>query len=66
MTPEANAVGEMTSRRVGVPLTLAIFVLPPIFAWFLLRRGYSSASRIGAFAYMVLNIVIDVAHHLAR
>lgn len=40
-------------RRVGFLLGLGIFLLPFIFAWFLLRSGHSTLSRIIGFGWMV-------------
>lgn len=43
-------------------LLLGILTLPPIFAWFTLRRGYSRDLRIGAF----LNAAIALGVGMAR
>ena len=41
-------------RHFGAPLALGILVLPMIFAWFVLRRGYTNGVRVGAFAYLAV------------
>jgi uncharacterized ion transporter superfamily protein YfcC len=47
-------------RRLSLPLLLGILVLPVVFAWFLLREGYSSPLRAGAFLYMAITIGIGL------
>lgn len=42
----------------GIPLCVAIFLMPYAFAWFTLRRGYSSLARFIAFGWLVFVIVI--------
>jgi len=39
------------SRKIGIPLTIGIIFLPVIFAWFLLREGYSARARVISFAW---------------
>ena len=46
------------TRKVSPLLAIGIFVIPFIFAWFTLRRGYSVTARIAAFAWMVLSFVL--------
>ena len=53
MTPEAAE-----PRHLSPPLLLGILVLPAIFFWFLLRRGYSSELRLGAFLYMAMTMAL--------
>ncbi|MBO9580994.1 MAG: hypothetical protein J7498_08890 [Sphingobium sp.] len=36
-------------RRLPLWLLIGVYALPAIFAWFLLRRGYSHHVRLGAF-----------------
>jgi hypothetical protein len=36
-------------RRLSLMLIIGIYSLPVIFAWFLLRPGYSSHVRLGGF-----------------
>jgi hypothetical protein len=38
-------------RHVGPPLAIAIIVLPAVFVWLLLRRGYAPSTRWAAFVY---------------
>lgn len=44
-------------RSVGFWLGLGIFLLPMIFAWFLLRQGHSTRSRFIGVAWLVLTLV---------
>lgn len=41
-------------RRVGLLLSLGIFVLPIIFYWFLMRPGYSNRARSVGFVWMLV------------
>lgn len=41
-------------RKVGILLFLGILLFPVIFAWFLLRSGHSSLSRILGFGWMLV------------
>ena len=40
-------------KSVSLLLGLGIFILPYIFAWLLLRSGYSNSSRVIGFAWML-------------
>jgi hypothetical protein len=48
----AVASVETSRRRVGPALALAILILPVVFAWLLLRPGYSARSRVVGFAWV--------------
>lgn len=51
-------------RPVSPRLGVAIFLLPPVFAWFTLRKGYSKAARIFSFlwlGFIIYNVGLDVA-----
>ncbi|MBS0296426.1 MAG: hypothetical protein JSR45_08950 [Proteobacteria bacterium] len=50
-------------RRVSVLLGIGIFLLPIIFVWFLLRRGYSVTARVIGFGWLALCIVASVLSH---
>lgn len=52
-------------RRVGAALAIAIFVAPPLFAWLLLRSGYSALARIVSFGWLALVIVSIAAGAMA-
>jgi hypothetical protein len=47
----------VVQRSVGFWLGLGIFLLPMIFAWFLLRQGHSTRSRFIGVAWLVLTLV---------
>jgi hypothetical protein len=49
-------------RKVGILLGLGIFFLPFVFAWVLLRRGYSSLARIVGFGWMALLLLALIAN----
>ena len=43
------------NRLVSLPLFLGIVVFAPICVWFLLRKGYSTQSRMIGFAWLVIS-----------
>jgi hypothetical protein len=47
-------------RRLSAILLLGILILPVIFFWFLLQRGYSSTLRRAGFLYMAVNVVLGL------
>ena len=51
---------EEQPRRLGIPLGVGIILLPIIFAWFTLRRGYSSSTRVAAFVWLSVNLAVAV------
>ena len=60
MDTEARSMLGDEPRRLTPLLLLGILVLPVIFVWFLLRRGYSNTLRGGAFAYMAVTLALGV------
>ena len=48
-------------RKVGVPLGIGIFLLPIVFAWFTLRRGYSVLARVVSFVWLVVTFIVAIA-----
>ena len=48
-------------RRLSVWLLAAIICAPPLFVWFLLRRGYSNTLRAGGFAFAGLHVALGLA-----
>lgn len=49
------------NRKVGAALGIGILILPWIFAWFLLRKGYSNVARVIAFGWMLVIVVFALA-----
>ena len=45
---------ETKNRNIGVGLACAIIVVPPIFVWFLLGKGYSKKIRWVAFVWLAI------------
>jgi hypothetical protein len=41
-------------RRLNPVVFLAIYCIPVVFAWLLLRKGYSRDVRLGGFAFATL------------
>jgi hypothetical protein len=50
------------ARTVSLPLIVGIVILPIIFAWFLIRPGYSKLARSVAFGWLAVFLVIGVAN----
>jgi hypothetical protein len=46
-------VDQPEPRLLGFPLLIAIWVLPIVFAWLTLRRGYAGSTRLAVFTYML-------------
>ncbi len=44
-------------RRLSAALILGVLIMPSLFVWLLLRRGYSRDVRIGGFAYFAMGFV---------
>jgi len=55
MTTETGTAAP--TRKVGILLGIGIFVFPLIFAWFTLRKGHSTSSRVVAFVWLVLTLI---------
>lgn len=50
--PTSN--NEVKGREIGVWLAGSIIAVPPLFAWFLLKKGYSNKHRLAAFVWMAI------------
>lgn len=48
------------SKSVGAALGIGILLLPFIFAWFTLRRGYSTTARILSLGWMAVVVLISL------
>ena len=53
----AGGVNKNDERKVSVLLGIGIFLIPFLFSWFTLRKGYSKLSRIIAFAWMGIAVI---------
>ncbi|KAA0975058.1 hypothetical protein [Pseudomonas sp. ANT_H12B] len=49
------------TRPVELWLKFMIFLLPPFFVWFLLRRGHSLGQRLTGFGWLALMIILSKA-----
>ena len=57
--PQTETGSPRRSRRVSLPLFIGVLLLPVIFVWFLMRRGYSSRSQaIGVVWLGVIGLVL--------
>lgn len=54
LLPASGVSKSPVSRSVGFGLGIGIFLVPLVFAWFLLRKGHSTASRVIGFAWLAL------------
>ncbi|MBO9574854.1 MAG: hypothetical protein J7494_03870 [Sphingobium sp.] len=45
-------------RRLALWVIVGVYVLPIVFSWFLLRRGYSRDVRLGAFLLAGLSLFV--------
>ena len=48
-------------RPVSTRLLIGIVLLPPVFSWFTLRRGYSTTVRVASIGYALLSVAIIAA-----
>lgn len=61
MNSHATYRDDHEPRRIGAGLAIGIFLMPVIFAWFLLRTGYTAGARIVAFGWLGLLVAVGVA-----
>ncbi|WDD99292.1 DUF4236 domain-containing protein [Thalassomonas actiniarum] len=54
--PTAQQNDDGSQRNVGILLGIGTLIFPYIFAWLLLRSGYSTSSRVISFAWMAFLI----------
>lgn len=52
-----NSKFRETSRSVSVLLGLGIFLLPIIFSWFTLKKGYSKKAKIISFCWLAVTLI---------
>ena len=51
-----------SQRKVGLLLGVAIFLIPIIFSWFLLRKGHSTLARIISFGWLAFFLFTISGH----
>jgi len=61
---EDPTVASKQPRSIGGLLMIGIILLPIVFYWFLLRPGYSTASRVGAGLYLALGATLGLLRGL--
>ncbi|MBI7130994.1 OB-fold protein [Pseudomonas aeruginosa] len=49
-------------RSVGFWLGVGVFLFPVVFAWFLLRQGHSTTSRVIGFSWLALALFLMAGH----
>jgi hypothetical protein len=60
-SPNENAT-QPAARKIGVALGIGILLLPVVFAWFLLRKGYSKQVRIICFGWMIVCAILAASN----
>ncbi|HPS40223.1 MAG TPA: hypothetical protein PL124_12460, partial [Candidatus Cloacimonadota bacterium] len=48
-------------KQVSVLLAIGIVIMPYIFVWVLLKKGYTDIARVVGFAYLLIFIVVTVS-----
>lgn|GEM_PF-1718931 len=61
MTSGPQVIEGAGRRRLSAWLLFGIILLPGLFCWFLLRRGYSNQLRSGGFAYAAVTLVFGLS-----
>lgn len=51
--------GNVMEKNVGCVLGLAIIFFPVLFSWFTLQKGYPTKTRVAAFGWLALSLVIS-------
>jgi hypothetical protein len=51
-------------RRLSLPLLAGMLVMPAVFVWFFLRRGYSGSLRRAAFFYTAAMMAVNLTGRL--
>jgi hypothetical protein len=59
---EVHAIRGSEPLPLSAALILGIIAAPGIFAWLVLRRGYSRDVRIGAFLLLALGLATQLGH----
>jgi ribosomal protein L40E len=52
--PKCGQPNEASKKKMGIGLMLGVLFVPPIFAWFTLRKGFSTKARVISFLWMVI------------
>jgi hypothetical protein len=60
---EGQAEADPT-RRLSLPLLAGMLVMPAVFVWFFLRRGYTGSLRRAAFLYTAAMTAVSVTGRL--
>ncbi|WP_180644437.1 hypothetical protein [Acinetobacter bereziniae] len=53
-------MNNLENKKLPVLLIIGIILLPLIFAWFTLKKGYSKTAKIVSFGWLLLAIVVFV------
>lgn len=51
-------MNSIKNKKVSVSLAIGIFLIPLIFAWFTLRRGYANSARIISFGWLITGFML--------
>lgn len=58
MADTGRGLPPIQPRKIGFLLGVGIFLLPYLFAWVLLRKGYSARARIVSFGWLALIVLV--------
>lgn len=50
-------MNNLEDKKVSIPLAIGIFLIPLIFAWFTLKKGYSTKARVLSFGWLILGFI---------
>ncbi len=50
-------MNNLENKKVSIPLAIGIFLIPLIFAWFTLKKGYSTQARVLSFGWLALGFI---------
>lgn len=53
-------------RHLSVPVFLAIYAVPVVFCWLLLRQGYSPSLRRAGFTYAAVITAVGIFAQVGR
>ena len=54
-------MNNLANKKVSIPLALGIFCIPLIFAWFTLKKGYSTKARVISFGWLAIGFLAFLA-----
>ncbi|MHA3081376.1 hypothetical protein [Acinetobacter sp. ANC 5502] len=59
-------MNDIQSKKVSIPLAIGILLIPLIFSWVTLQKGYSKTAKIISFSWLVLGILFYLLVNLVN